>query len=176
MCIITGISVYAALQESKAQSAAYEYQAQVAQQNAKIAENNAAMERQAGLEEARRTRIKSLQEIGQQKVGMAAGGVDVATGTPLDALEDTATMGELDALMLQYDAEKRAVNYEIEAKNFLNQSSLDLFSARNAKTAGYIKATEIVVRDIANAAGAAGGGFGSSSTSLGTSRYNSNKL
>ena len=46
--------------QGKSQQAMYNYQAQVAQQNAKIANNNAAMERQTGIEEARMQRIKSF--------------------------------------------------------------------------------------------------------------------
>lgn len=158
----TALGVVGSVQQGNAAAAAYEYQAQVAQQNSRIAQNNAAMERQAGLEEARRQRIKTILAIGQQKVGMAAGGVDIATGTPLDALEDTASMGELDALMLQHDAEKRAVNYEIEAANFSNQSNLDMFSSSNSRKSGYINAAASGFKGVSSAIGSIAGlgGFG----------------
>lgn len=163
----TALGVVGSVQQGNAAAAAYEYQAQVAQQNSRIAQNNAAMERQAGLEEARRQRIKTILAIGQQKVGMAAGGVDIATGTPLDALEDTATMGELDALMLQHDAEKRAVNYEIDAANFSNQSNLDMFSSSNSRKSGYMNAAASGLKGVSSTIGSISdlGGFGRSTGS-----------
>jgi hypothetical protein len=157
----TALGVVGSVQSGNAQARMYGYQAQVNRQNAEIAKNNAAMERQAGLEDARRQRIKTMQIVGQQKVGVAAGGVDVGYGTPLDMFEDTATMGELDALMLEYDAEKKARNYEIEVNNFSNQANLDLFAARNAKSAGQMNAIATGVKGLGTAmssfAGLAGG-------------------
>ena len=136
----TTLGAIGSYQSGKAQAAAYDYQAKVARENQRIANNNAAMERQAGLEEARRQRISTLQAIGKQKVALAANGVDVGYGTSLDIIEDTSMLGELDALMIEYDSEKKARNYEIEAANFANEANLASFSARNARTAGTIDA------------------------------------
>ena len=134
----TALGAVGSYQQGKAQAAAYEYQAQVNRENAKIANENAALERQAGLEEARRQRIATLQTIGKQKVSLAANGVDVGYGTSLDIIEDSAMMGELDALMIETEAERRARNYEIQSNNFLNDANLSSFAARNARTAGNI--------------------------------------
>jgi len=135
--VVGGISSY---QQGKQQQAYYNYQAKVQQENAKIAESNAAMERQQGIEEARLQRIKSAQAIGSQKTAMAANGVDVTQGTALDVIEDTAAMGELDALQTRYNYERKALAYESQASNFKNQSNLDVIAGQNAYSAGKMNA------------------------------------
>lgn len=134
----TAISVPAAIQQGKNAQAMYNYQAKVAKKNAEIAQQNADQERQAGLEEARWQRIKTLQSIGSQQVAMAGNGIDITSGTALDTIEDTAQMGELDALMIQYNSERAAQNYEQQASNFNNQANLDVIAGKNAATAGTI--------------------------------------
>lgn len=136
----TTLGVIGSIQQGKAQAASYEYQAKVAEQNEKIAKNNAAMERQTGLEEARLQRIKTLQAVGSQKTALAANGVDVSYGSSLDIIEDTAMLGELDALTIQYNAEKSARNYDTKAQNFYNDAILSRYAASNAKTSSKINA------------------------------------
>ncbi len=135
--VLSGIASY---QQGKQQKAMYNYQAQVAQENAKIAENNAKMERQQGIEEARLQRMKTLQHVGSQQTAMAANGIDVTQGTPLDVIEDTAAIGELDALQTRYNYERKALSYEAQADNFSNQANLDVIAGRNAYSAGKMNA------------------------------------
>lgn len=132
------ISIPTSIQQGKNAQAMYNYQAKVAKKNADIAQKNADQERQAGIEEARWQRIKTLQSIGSQQVAMAGNGIDITSGTALDTIEDTAQMGELDALMIQYNAERAAQNYEQQASNFNNQANLDVIAGKNAATAGTI--------------------------------------
>lgn len=139
--IATGtVAVISKVQQSNAKKAEYEYKAKVAQNNAKIAETNAAQERQSGLEEARLQRTKTLQTIGSQQAGLAANNTDITQGSALDVIEDTATMGELDALMIEYNAERNAQNYEQTAANYRNEANLDYLAARNAKKEGTLNA------------------------------------
>lgn len=134
------MSAQAAKQQGEAQQAMYNYQAQVAQENAKIAKNNAAMERQQGIEESRLQRIKVAQAIGSQQTAMAANGVDITQGTALDVIEDTAAMGELDSLQTRYNYERKALAYEATANNYSNQANLDIIAGQNAYKAGNINA------------------------------------
>lgn len=134
--------------QGKSQQAMYNYQAQVDRNNAKIAQENANQERQAGLEDARLQRIKTLQNIGVQKSALAANNLDVTEGTPLDMLEDTAVMGELDALNIQHNAERRALNYEQQAYNYSNQSNLDTLAGKNANKSGMINAIGTGVKGV----------------------------
>lgn len=135
--IVGGISSY---QQGKAQQAQAEYQAKVAEDNARIAQQNASNVRQEGIEESRMQRMKTLQTVSSQQTSMAANGLDISQGTPLDLIEDTATMGELDALTTQYNSETKAQAYEQQANNFNNQANLDRIAGRNAMQAGKMNA------------------------------------
>ena len=135
--IVGGVSAY---QQGKAQQAQAEYQAKVAEDNAKIAQQNASNARQEGIEESRMQRMKTIQAVSSQQASMAANGLDITQGTPLDVIEDTATMGELDALTTQYNAETKAQAYEQQANNFSNQANLDRIAGRNAMQAGKMNA------------------------------------
>lgn len=129
-------SVNAQKQAGKAQQAQNEYQARMAEENAKIARQNAAMERQQGIEEARLQRIKVAQAIGSQKTAMAANGVDITEGTALDVIEDTAAMGELDALQTRANYERKALAFDAQGYNYSNQANLDRIAGQNAYSAG----------------------------------------
>lgn len=157
----TAMSVTSAIQQSNNQQTMYNYQAKVNENNAKIANENAAQERQSGLEEARQQRIKTLQAIGSQQVAMAGNGIDITSGSALDTIEDTAQYGELDALMTQYNAERTALNYEQQASNFNNQANLDKIAAQNAATAGKMNAFASGLNGISNIASVGAGGLGS---------------
>lgn len=146
--VVGGVSSY---QQGKQQQAYYNYQAQVAEENAKIAQSNAALERQQGIEEARLQRIKTAQAIGSQQTAMAANGIDVTQGTALDVIEDTAAMGELDALQTRYNYERKAIQYEQQANNFQNQSNLDVIAGQNAYSAGKMNALASGIDGVAKA-------------------------
>lgn len=152
---VTGIATSSI--QAKNQQAMYNYQAQVDRNNARIANQNAANERQSGLEESRLQRMKTLSNIGNQQTAMAANGIDITSGTALDTIEDTATAGELDALMTMYNSERTAINYEQQAANFNNQANLDSIAGKNARKAGTINALSYGFDGISNAAGSFGG-------------------
>ena len=147
--IVGGVSAY---QQGKAQQAQAEYQAKVAEDNAKIAQQNASNARQEGIEESRMQRMKTIQAVSSQQASMAANGLDITQGTPLDVIEDTATMGELDALTTQYNAETKAQAYEQQANNFSNQANLDRIAGRNAMQAGKMTALSSGLNTISSTA------------------------
>lgn len=151
--VVGGVSSY---QQGKAQQAQYNYQAKVNEENAKIAQSNADMQRQQGIEEARLQRLKTASVIGSQKAAMAANGVDVTQGTAVDVISDTAAMGELDALQTQYNYEMKARGYETEAGNFKNQANLDIISGKNAYQAGKMNALSSGIKGLGDSANAAG--------------------
>ena len=152
----TAVSITAGMQQSKTQQAMYNYQAEQDRANAKVAEMNAKNERQSGLEEARLQRLKTLSAIGSQQAGMAANGIDITQGTALDTIEDTATMGELDALMTMYNSERNAINFERQATNFNNQANLDIIAGQNARKAGTINAIGTGLQGISDISGGLG--------------------
>ena len=136
----TAVSVVGGMQQAKAQQQEAEYQAQVAQPNANIANENAAQVRQQGIEDARNQRLKALSTIGTQKAQMAANGMNIGDGSALDTIEDTAMLGEMDALSTMYNAEQHALNYEQQSANFQNQANLSRMAGQNASSASRINA------------------------------------
>lgn len=167
----TALGTYSSYSQGQQQKAMMEYEAKVARDNEKIANENAASERQTGIEEARLQRIRTLQAIGSQQTAMAANGVDVTSGTSLDIIEDTAAMGELDALNIRTNYEKRAQGYEQQGGNFANQANMNIISGKNAYRAGAINAASNGLNGISRMMGVAdkwygfGGGMGRNNTS-----------
>lgn len=149
--VSTTMGIVGSVQQGKATQAQYNYQAEVNKRNAEVAQQNADQKRQEGIEESRMQRIKTLQRIGAQQAAMAANGIDISSGTALDTVEDTAAMGELDALTTRYNAETQAQAYENQANNFSNQANLDVFAGANAYQASKINAIGIAGQGMAQA-------------------------
>lgn len=163
--VSTTMGVVSSVQSGKAQKAQYEYQAAVDRKNAEIAQSNADMKRQEGIEEARTQRIKTLQAVGSQQAAMAANGFDATSGTNLDIIEDTSAQGELDALTKQYNKETEALSYETTANNYSNQANLDSMAGQNAYKTGML-----------NAVGTGFKGLGQMASSVSSQWYSGNSV
>lgn len=141
------------IQQGKAQAAASNYNAQVAEMNATLADRRArdALERGAIEEQQKRQEVAQLQ--GRQKAAMAVNGVDLTFGSPLDTLVDTAVLGELDALTIRRNTAREAYDYEVQGVNGRADATLNRMNAKAAKTGGYLAAAGTVL-----------GGFGKAYT------------
>ena len=141
----TLIGGYAQIQAGNAQAAASKYNAQVAEMNATLADRAAkdALERGAAEEQRKRMEIAAIQ--GRQQAAMAANGVDLTFGSPLDTLVDTATMGELDALTIRRNAAREAYDYETQGVNYRADATLSRMNASAAKTGGYLGAAGTIL-------------------------------
>ena len=170
----TAIGVTSSVQAAKAQQAQYDYQAKIDKKNAEIAQSNADMKRQEGIEAARTQRVKTLQAVGSQQAAMAANGFDATSGTNLDIVEDTAAQGELDALTKQYNKETEALAYDASASNYNNQANLDRFAEQNAYKSGMLNAVGNGIKGLGQTASAVSNSW-YGSNSIGKSKV-SNKL
>jgi hypothetical protein len=121
----TAVGTYSAIAQAQAQQDAYEYQAQVNQ-------NNAIAQQQAADYEAAQTRDRYRKTVGAQKARYAAAGVEYA-GSSLDVAFNSIQAGEMDALVAEYGG-------KIGSNRFLAQSQMDASSAEGAMSAGYLKA------------------------------------
>ena len=128
--------------------AAGENAKETADYNAKVAENAAKDAQQRGAIAAAEQRQKTRQMIARQDAAFSAGGLDASTGTPLDIQTETAGMGELDALRIIDNAQRQAAGLKTEAE-------LSVFRGNAAQTAGYF-----------GAAGSILGGLGTASTNI----------
>lgn len=161
----TAVSTVSSIEQGKAAKAEYEYKAKMDKQNAQIAQENASRERQQGIEEARLQRLKAAQNVASQTSAMAASGIDVTQGTPVDLLGDTAMWGEMDALNTLSNSESRAQAYEAQANNFQNQARLDSLAGQNAYKAGQLNAISSGLNGISNTMGVAEKWYGFSGNS-----------
>lgn len=129
-----------AIQTANAQSAAAKASASVNDMNARIADRAAKDALERGKKDEQQHRAKTAALIGQQRASMAANGVDLTFGSPLDLLVDTAVLGEMDALTIRSNAYKEERDIRQQANNFRTQAGVDRASASSIKTGGYLNA------------------------------------
>lgn len=132
------ISAAGAVQSGYAKSEAAAYQSQVAANNAKIAQQDATLDIQAGETAAVNRGLKTRAMVGQEKAAQGASGIDVNSGSAADVRAGTEELGMLDALTIRSDAAKRAYAKEVEATSDTAQSQLAKAESDQDVTAGWI--------------------------------------
>ncbi|WDY60395.1 virion core protein, T7 gp14 family [Pseudomonas sp. PSKL.D1] len=136
MCAVAAIP-YAAMaasallsaQQSQAQG---EASAQASLQNAAFADASAADALKRGEFESDQQRLATRAAIGTQRAGFAGNGIDVNSGSAADIQDDTAALGELDALTIKNNAAREAWGYRTQAQ----QSRLAAANATKSGQAG----------------------------------------
>lgn len=123
-----------------AQNAA-NYRAQVASNNAQIAEQNADYAIAAGQQKASTESLKGAAIGGKIKAAQAASGVDVNTGSPVAVQESQREGAKLDAETVLANAEMQAYGYRSQATSFKAESVLDKAGGDAAMTGAMIGAT-----------------------------------
>ena len=121
-----GLSAYSSYQQGQTAKAAAEYNQEMQVRAAKDATARGAI---AAAEH--RDKVRRL--IGEQAASFGASGVSLASGTPLKIMEETAGLGELDALRILNNAQREAAGYSA-------QSVLTDYEGKQAKKAGTISA------------------------------------
>lgn len=119
------ISAVGALSSGRQQQQASEYNAEIARRNAVAARQQAAANAEAQQRKAR-------MQIGSMRAAYGASGVGLE-GSPLDILESSAMMAELDRQNILYGGELSAIGYESNA-------GLELMRGENAVTGSYFGA------------------------------------
>jgi hypothetical protein len=104
----TAVSALGAVQAGNAQN-------EVAQYNAKIADNNATAERERAAYDAGLIKDERRRVIGSQRAAMAANGLEISTGSPVAVLGDTTGQSEMDVLARLYGGESAATAYGNDA-------------------------------------------------------------
>jgi hypothetical protein len=134
------VSAYGTLMQGQAASSAANAQAAAEEQNARIADEQArdSMRRGAYDELKLRRQMSILQ--GQQRSALAASGVEVDTGSPLELQEASRREGDQDAAVIRFNAEREAWGHQVQAVNSRNAASAASASGRNAMTGALIGA------------------------------------
>lgn len=107
-------------------------QAEAAEFNARVSEQEAQRARQAAAFEEQRLRDAARRVAGAQRAAIGASGIGFE-GSPLLVMADTAEEAELDALAIRFSGSTA----EARAKS---QAALDRLQARQARTAGFFQA------------------------------------
>lgn len=127
------VSAYSAVQQQRAQNAAAEYNRKVQLNNAQIAEMRAKSVEERGAVQEKQLRLQIAQKKGQQRSALAASGVVVDEGTALEILEDTAALGEEDALTLRHNTAMEA--WGLRTQRFAFESQAELAGAQKSSAA-----------------------------------------
>jgi len=126
-------SVYTAQQQRASSRAQGEHQQGVAEYNARVAENEATQIRNEGVEQENIQRRKTAELQSKQRAQLAARNIDLTTGSALQLQEETAELGEVDALRIRSNTDNR-----VEAT--LSQADLTrregAFAASSANSSG----------------------------------------
>lgn len=132
----TAVSAIGAISSADAQAQAASYQAQVARNNATIANQNAAYSVKAGEAQATAQGLKSRAELGSAVAGLAAGGVDVNSGSAADVQTTQREFGQLDTEQTRQNAQLQAYGYRSQSSNFTAEAALEQQKADQAPIAG----------------------------------------
>jgi hypothetical protein len=104
-------------------------QADVANQNAKLAESKVADVEYQKQQQIKQINEQKRQTQGAQRAAMAASGVDSSYGSGLSILTDAAFLAQEDENETEFNATKQGWGYKVKAANYRNQ-------AKSAKKAG----------------------------------------
>lgn len=175
MCIATlaiasaAISAGSAVAGGVASANAANYQGAVAANNATIARRNAAYSAGATSSQVTQEGLKNAQRDAAVKVGAAANGLDVNTGSPANVEESQRKLGALDTATVAQRGAEQVYGYETQASSFQAQSALDRSEAKSDLVGGFLKAAgslagnSAVDSAVSSAFGPAAGGAASAS-------------
>lgn len=110
------------------------YQARVARENAKLADQSAVDAIEQGKRDVQLSYRKQAQLRGTQRAAQAANGIDLSFGSALDIEGDTRMIGREDANTLSENAMRASKGYSIEAMNYRTQAT----SAKMKGAAGLV--------------------------------------
>lgn len=145
-----GASVYSGIAAKRAA----DYEAAVAKMNGELSAQRAADAMERGADEEQKQRMKTAQLIGQQQAAMAANGVDLGFGSPLDTMVDAATLGELDALTIRRNTARENFDERVQGANFRASASMSRMTGRNALIGGVLEGAGTLLSGGAKAFGA----------------------
>jgi hypothetical protein len=132
----TGVATLGAGFSALQANAQANYQAKVADQNAKLSAEAANREQQNTQDAALQHYRKVAQLKGEQRVAMAAGGIDVNFGNAADLTADTAMLAREDARRIYDQGGENVRGFDIEGANFRSSAKASRQAATGALVGG----------------------------------------
>lgn len=151
MAIPAAIAIGGSLLQAKGEKDNAAFQSGLLTQNAAFKNQTADETVTAGDTSADWQRVKASQAIGTQRSVQAANGIDVNSGSSALIQDDTAMLGELDALTIQNNAAREAYGLRVQAQQDLSNAGQTI---KNGKTA----ATGSILGGLGKAFGSFAGG------------------
>lgn len=115
-------SVVGSYYGAQVQKAALSGAADIATENAKIAELGAQSQIEAGQKSEQGARLRTAGLKSSQRASMAANGIDLGSDTATNILTTTDVMGEIDANQIRANAIRSAWGYRTQELNFQNDA------------------------------------------------------
>jgi hypothetical protein len=137
----SAVSAGGQLYSGAAKAQAANYSAEVAKNNAIIAEQNADYSVAAGVQRGANQSLKGAAAGARLKTAQAASGIDVNKGSPVDVQVSQRETEKLDTDTTLNNALLEAYGYRSKATGFKAQSQLDKMSADASETGAIIGAT-----------------------------------
>lgn len=133
---ITAIAGYG---EAQAQKQAGKANAQIAENNARMADQQGKDTQVLAVRDQQQSAWRTRALIGQQKVTAAANGIDMDIGSPLDIMGETAMFGRADEDAIGANAARQAWGFQGEALNYRNQGAQAKYQGKMAAKTTYLK-------------------------------------
>jgi hypothetical protein len=146
-----GVGAMGAIQSANAQKASADYQAQVAANNQKTAQQNAAFAAASGEAQAANKAQQTRAQVGAVEAQQGSFGVDINSPTASAVRTSQGELGALDADTIRSNAARQAYGYEGQANNFGNAEQADIAQGNNAATAGDFNAGSGLLSGFGNA-------------------------
>jgi hypothetical protein len=119
-----GMSAYGMYAQQQSANAMAEYQADVAERNAKVAEYEGQYALEASREKALQHRKRLNAFLGEQRAAQGASGVEVDSGSFLDVTLDTVEQGKMDELAILHEGDLAVWRSEVQADSYNAQADL----------------------------------------------------
>ncbi len=170
--ISMGVSAVGSIATGIAGMQAANYQAKIAENNAKIAQQNAVYAAHAGEAKAQQESLRSAARNAAIKGAIAANGVDVNTGSAVDVQSSSAAMGSLSTENVMREGQMKSYGYRTEAQNYKDQAGLYKQQASASLAGGLFKGFSSLLSGASSltgtgtAVGATSGATASNTTTL----------
>lgn len=125
--IFRAVEIYQEVQATKTQG---KMDAGSLLKEAETAKKQAAVEKQEGVEEARRQKLSSILNMAQEKTLFASNNIATSSQTALNVLSDEKLNGELTALNTIKKADERSDKYIEMANDYYKKASLVSFNSK----------------------------------------------
>lgn len=117
--------------QSKAQKSEGDYQKQIYESNARLADIQADDAIRRGEKDAKQHKKNVKRLIGSQRAALAAQGLDLEADDALAIQQESAEYGALDVLEIKNNAWREAWGYKVQANDFMGRARFADITAKN---------------------------------------------